>query len=236
MLDFNLPNPAKGLSNLDVIVSLEHYSKAEVIPSELKARRQALANILHFIDSSNTYDAYKTFSRLNDYIGLYHISRHPDISLYDKLLALIQLEDHEELARVLDTEIDEKGIYLSVGMRLLEKPVWNYVDSFLKGKGLTATGMLNDDLDLLAIKQLAEQYDIAVPIARGGLKQGAIAELFGMEIRLLNIESHGRETPSNEWIDDISARDFRKKRVLLFDKDAVTGGTIREAVRILSEF
>jgi len=153
--------------------------------------------------------------------------------------ALILLEDHEGMRNLLNRESRGYwGTYQYEGsFRILEKTLNEYVDKFLIENGdLTATGMINRGDDLIAIRNLSRQYDVAVPIARGGLKQGAIAHLWGMPTKIVDIAAHNRKVPRGKWINPVQKKDFEGKKVLLFDKDAVSGASIRKALSMLARF
>lgn len=119
----------------------------------------------------------------------------------------------------------------------LNQALYDHVHIFLDENGTPiATGGINKGVDLIAIRNLSHNYDVAVPIARGGLNQGAIANLWEMTTRIVDIAAHNRKVPKGKWVNPVTTEDFNGKRVLLFDKDAVSGATIRQAVKMLSRF
>jgi hypothetical protein len=113
----------------------------------------------------------------------------------------------------------------------------NYIVKFLEENHTpVATGDINEGIDLIAIRNLARDHDIAVPIARGGLYQGAIAKLWGMKTRTVDVAAHKRKVARGKWVDQVLPEDFNDKRILLFDKDAVTGATTRKTISMLSRY
>ncbi|HII39300.1 TPA: phosphoribosyltransferase [Candidatus Micrarchaeota archaeon] len=64
----------------------------------------------------------------------------------------------------------------------------------------------------------------------------ARAELYGMPTFVLDVSAHGRAKPSSKWKDSIKREDVEGKRVLLFDKDAISGASVREALWRISKF
>lgn len=68
----------------------------------------------------------------------------------------------------------------------LNQALYDHVHIFLDENGTPiATGGINKGVDLIAIRNLSHNYDVAVPIARGGLNQGAIANLWEMTTRII---------------------------------------------------
>ena len=196
----------------------------------------------HWLDSEeNTYEAMRAFEAAQDFEGLRKVAdfllrERPDSSSLPCVLA--DLEDHEGIRNLLNRE-DVKFREYAYGefFKSFDEPLYEYIRKFLeRNKTPVATGGVNQGIDLIAIRNLAQEYDIAVPIARGGLNQGAIAHLWGMPTRIVDIAAHKRKVPKGKWINPIEPDDFYGKRVLLFDKDAVTGASIQKAVSMLKNF
>lgn len=61
-------------------------------------------------------------------------------------------------------------------------------------------------------------------------------QFMGMKTRTVDIAAHGRTVARGKWVDQVGPEDFAGKRVLLFDKDAVSGATIQKAVKMLAPF
>jgi len=196
----------------------------------------------HYLyDEKDPYKAMLAFEAAQDFKGLRKVADHllserPDSLDLPRVLSY--LEDHEGIRRLLNREDIKFGKFVYEELfESLKNPLHDYIGNFLKeNKMPVATGAVNPGFDLIAIRNLAQEYDIAVPIARGGLNQGAIAYLWGMPIRIVDIAAHKRNVARGKWINPVSAKDFDGKRVLLFDKDAVTGDTSRKAVTMLEKY
>jgi len=187
----------------------------------------------------------RTFEAIQDFDGLrkvadYLLREQPTNFYLPRVLT--GLEDHEGIRSLLNREdIEfEKFTYAGIieeAFESLDGPLRDYIEKFLEeNKTPVATGSINRGIDLVAIRNLAQEYNVAVPIARGGLRQGAIARLWDMPTRIVDIAAHKRKVARGKWVNPVSAEDFNEKRVLLFDKDAVTGASVRKAVSMLKEF
>ncbi len=192
-------------------------------------------------DKGNTYEAMRVFEAVQDFQGLRKIAdvllrEQPDS--FDLPRVLNDLEDQENIRNILNRgEVALRERAYERAFDSLNEPLYEYIGRFLEENGaLQATGMINEGIDLVAIRNLAREYDIAVPIARGGLKQGAIAHFWGMPTRIIDIAAHKRKVPKGEWINPVAPEDFNGKRVLLFDKDAVTGSSVQKTVSMLEPF
>lgn len=190
----------------------------------------------------NTYVALVAFRETNDFAGLRRIAdfllkERPD-STMDLPQALILLEDHEKIAELLN-DPDNKLSKFVIGdfFDLLNPQLQEYITEYLKSnKTPVATGAINEGVDLIAIRNLAKKYDIAVPMARGGLYQGAMADFWGMPNRTIDVAAHNRKVPRAKWVHPVTEKDFAGKKVLLFDKDAVSGASVRKTVSMLEKF
>lgn len=189
----------------------------------------------------NGYEAMSTFRALQDFEGLrktadYYLREFPDS--YDLPGVLTLLEDHEGMRDLLNhgVKLSELNSY-GVTPPDFKQSLLSHIERFLdENKTPVATGVMNEMVDLVAIRNLSQHYDIAVPIARGGLNQGAIANLWEMPTRIVDIAAHNRKMPKGKWINPVALEDFVGKNILLFDKDAVTGSSIRQAVKMLAPF
>lgn len=208
-----------------------------------RQERERLAEFGHHYldDKNNAYEAMCTFEAIQDFEGLrkvadYLLRERPGSFYLPRVLD--DLEDHEGIRNLLNRkDIEFRKSTYEQSFESLNTPLHDYIRKFLKeNETPVATGGVNQGIDLIAIRNLAQEYDIAVPIARGGLNQGAIAHLWNMPTRIVDIAAHKRKVARGKWANPISAEDFDKKRVLLFDKDAVTGATVRKAVAMLKKF
>lgn len=185
----------------------------------------------------NTYISRLIFTYLHDFTGLRSIlaGKNPEDSDFDDFLTAISLEE-----------------FLDACHFLSNRPIWSffvYEGDLLEKTGLTdalrtylaghafpphATfSALQTTRDLLA---LAGQYDVAIAIAGGGLFSGCVAQILGLPTLFADIHAHGRKRPQVKWLSPVSRENFEGKRVLLLDKDAVTGATMRAARRFLAPF
>ncbi|HPN54483.1 MAG TPA: phosphoribosyltransferase family protein [Candidatus Moranbacteria bacterium] len=186
------------------------------------------------LDISEVLQDFNMMRKIADQLLL----EQPVTSAYNLPVALLNLEDHESIRNLLNNnETLFKNNGYAKPMEPLIYPLFDYVKKFLNKNGTPiATGMINEGVDIIAIHNLAKQYDIAVPIARGGLYQGAIANLWDMPTKTVDISAHNRKISRGKWVDNVSKKDFEGKRVLLFDKDALTGASVRKTIKMLSKF
>lgn len=83
---------------------------------------------------------------------------------------------------------------------------------------------------------LSDDYDVFIAIARGGLFSGSIADLLGLPNLVVDVHAHERELPEARWVSDVKLEDIAGKRVLLLDKDAVTGASIEWALKLVAPY
>ena len=134
------------------------------------ARKRLLAG-----NSGRAYHySNQVFQALHDFKVLREIvetaKRKGDLRNYDVKKALLNSEDYRTLRQHFNE--DDAARYSSPHMKDVESSFFRYVKSFLqRHKTPVATG-LHNEIDLMTIHALSKQYDVAVPIARGGLYQG----------------------------------------------------------------
>ena len=75
---------------------------------------------------------------------------------------------------------------------------------------------------------------MVIAIARQGLFAGVIADLLGMKVFALEIHAHNRKKPLVQTLSPIGPRDIAGKRVLIVDDDAISGATIKAALKFLA--
>lgn len=85
-----------------------------------------------------------------------------------------------------------------------------------------------------ALRSLSSSYDYVVAIAKGGLCSGAIAQLLGMDVTVIEVHAHGRRHPQLRLRENLDPEKIRGKRVLLLDKDVITGASIHESVKLIA--
>lgn len=187
------------------------------------------------------YQACEAFQAAQDFKGLRrtaeYLSREYADS-FDLVKILLFLEDHEGIRNLLNRKDVKFNAYIQG--QVFEQffdPLLEHIKKNLdENETPVATGGVNGGTDFVAIRNLAQKYDIAVPIARGGLNQGAISDLFGMPTRIADVEAHNRKKPKGKWMNSVSPEDFDGKNVLLLDKDAVTGASINKTMDMLKPF
>lgn len=207
----------------------------------LQERERLAESGRHYLEvEKNTYEAMLAFDAIQDFEGLRKVAdqlRQQWSNHYDLLHVLTLLEDHESIRNLLNKGLKVDSFTYENAFRALNKELSAHTDKFLHENGTpVATGGINVGIDLIAISNLSREYDVAVPIARGGLNQGAIAHLWGMPTRIVDIAAHNRKVPKGQWVNPVTPRDFDGKHVLLFDKDAVTGASVRKALNMLARF
>lgn len=83
--------------------------------------------------------------------------------------------------------------------------------------------------------ELSNKYDIGIGIAKGGLCLTWVFNLFGLKTKV--VEAHRKGIGATfRYVDRISLEDIRDKKVVIFDKDIVTGRTTRRIIRELKRF
>src|SRR3989338_1829696 len=192
----------------------------------------------HYLQvKKNEYWAIEAFRKLQDFKGLRKVAdqllrERPDSFYMPSVLNM--LEDHEGMRDLLNSGANNS--YDEV-FNALKNQVFAYRDKFLQENNMPrATGVINMGIDLVAIKNLSKKYNVAVPIARGGLNQGAIANLWEMPTIIVDVAAHNRKVARGKWVNPVEPEDFQGKNVLLFDKDAVTGASVKKIVKMLSRF
>jgi len=88
---------------------------------------------------------------------------------------------------------------------------------------------------ILTAKELSQQYDLGIGIARGGLWQAYICGLCGMPIKVVDMKRKGKGA-SYKLIDSIGESDIKDKRILFLDQDAVTGRTLSRAINEIAAY
>ncbi len=236
--------PEKVRSFIETRNSDDLLEKAKRDPESLSdLQREQLSALAHELldEGKSIYKIREIFITLQDFVGLRKLADYlMNKKGYGNELchALLALEDHEAIQKFLNQEANRVDVEFNPAFRNeLHAPLVKYVEDFLERNGTPVrTGILTDGVDLTAIRNLQSSYDVAVPIARGGLNQGAIADLWGMPTRSLDIAGHNRKVARGKWVQPVGDEDFKNKRVLLFDKDAVSGATIQKAVKMLGKY
>jgi len=88
----------------------------------------------------------------------------------------------------------------------------------------------------LQLQELAKQYDTIIAIPKGGLPDAYSAHLLDLNPMIWELHAHGLKNPTSRWVTPFDPERIRGKRVLLLDKDTVTGATILAAQKELAEY
>ncbi|MFO1519097.1 MAG: phosphoribosyltransferase [bacterium] len=217
--------------------------------------REELPKLAHTVDreGNNRYVArWHTIFILRHFPKLMEIAdtlmretRNSDLYLSeweDAVVASLLTENHEAVFRKLErapfetyegdsdsTENPfEKLVMTSVPIRQTHAIEYATRRGFQK---VYQFGFLETFRNLLA---LSSEYDVFVGIARAGLFSASVADLLGLPNYAMEVHAHGRRKPTSRWVDSVGEEQISGKRVLLLDKDAVTGATVEEAVRLLA--
>ncbi|MBN1896642.1 MAG: phosphoribosyltransferase [Candidatus Aenigmarchaeota archaeon] len=82
---------------------------------------------------------------------------------------------------------------------------------------------------------LKDDYDICIGIAKGGLFSTYVFNKLGMDTKLA--EAHaGPEKSTFEWIDSVSPDELEGRRILVLECDAISGGTSKKVLEVLSNY
>jgi hypothetical protein len=109
-------------------------------------------------------------------------------------------------------------------------------------KWASEKGFQSQDLYFLPLPQAAnmayhlwEDYDIGVGVAKGGLFLAYLFDLFGLDTKIAEAHAHNTE-PTFKWIDEVSPEDFHDKRIVVLERDVVTGNTARIVYEELKKY
>lgn len=182
--------------------------------------------------------AIEPFQRLGDILGL---KRAADLALLqgevlDPLKAYVSLKDEEGIARVV--EISSKTKDTSMLDRVL-----NYTglaekislkgEEFVSSRGFKRSPYFCIARTFNPASILTPNYDVGVSIAHGGLWSAYAFDFFGLPIIIAEAHRKGKGA-TFRWHD--SPERIKDSRVLVLDKDAVTGRTLRRTVREIEKY
>lgn len=228
----------------------EYLSRTHQSPDALTVDEQEeLRRFGYFAleERRNEYEAMKIFLALHDFQGLRKTvlgfrarkERYPEDYSNDYITTLLALEDYETIRgeynlRTTPQTLGEYGNPAYEEIRTTMEQKINEI--LLQQKTPVATGASRSMLDLVTIYHLAKMHEVAIPVARGGLIQGAVAAFWGMQTFPLNISAHDKKVARAQWVNKPPQDALSGKRVLLFDKDAISGATMRKAFTTLQPF
>lgn len=231
--------------NIIAVISKHLMRRAEVDRSSLlPEEREFLLKVADWLLPQNRYDASNIFRALHDFSGL---RRTAQLLVGEDSLTLRQilngLEEYDRLAQSLQPLIrvaEDVDYYRNTvpahASISLEHMFSDRYHSFEEERGYKDRPSQDFFSTASSLSRLSSSYDLVVSIARGGLYSGAMAELLGLNVKVLEVHAHNRKRPRSRFVDEIRPEEIAGKRVLLVDKDIVSGASIKEAVRKISCF
>lgn len=86
-----------------------------------------------------------------------------------------------------------------------------------------------------AAKVLRSEYDLGIGLAKDGLWLQFVFDHYGMPTKAVRLNRKGKGAI---WkpIDNITREDVNNKKIILFDNDAITGRTLKRAVKELENY
>lgn len=82
---------------------------------------------------------------------------------------------------------------------------------------------------------LSNNYDLGIGIAKGGLYPVYIFNAFGLKTKIAQSHKKGKDA-SFEWVDKITPEEISGKRILILDKDVVSGRTSRRVLEEIKKY
>lgn len=185
------------------------------------------------------------FEVLHDFDSMRRLLPKLDDDSISKRSFLNILEEYQELSCIADMPSSDEHIYAKTDhsddiFTIFEGliPFANrHIKAYAYLHGYRTYGSLfslyGTACDLMT---LSGSYDLVVAIAKGGLFSGGVADLVGLDVRVIEIHAHKRKNATFKFVDKIAPEDVAGKRILLLDKDVVTGDSIKEAVKRLAPY
>ena len=202
--------------------------------SEIRIARKELGRLA--LEERNPYLARETYEKLRNKKGIKQASElalELD-QLYDAAKGFLSLEDLEGLKRTMDRAVITKDlpwIEHIMDYKDLESKIFEGFHKFFDKKRIE-TGPAYPLLENLnAAYSLAPNYDYGIGIAKGGTFSEYLFNLFGLKV--LTAETH-RKKSGFIWYD--SPEQLHGKKLIVFDKDAVTGKTLKRTLQQLKPF
>ena len=116
----------------------------------------------------------------------------------------------------------------------LERKLHAGYKEFFKGNGFRKAPAFDLAEVMNAACELIPQYDVGVGVARGGLWSSYIFSLLDLPVIVGKAYAHGRERTRFKWHDNPDG--LRGKRVLVLDKDVVTGASLRKTFKAMKPY
>lgn len=185
------------------------------------------------------YSSLRSFMRLGDVANVRVVGERclAENWVIDAMTAFEFLGDKEKMAEVLGKAGNERKENLEslMGQYLGQEMLGRIGADFSafnarRGIGNATYFFLAPILNMAS--NLADKYDVGIAIARGGLFSAYVFGLYGLDIKVADCHRRGFGA-TFAWVDEFEKKDLEGKRVAVFDKDVVTGRTVRRVLREL---
>lgn len=228
------PSILNSRSNDDLEDIVDELMKEE--PSSLNIQEALFLKIYaHRMMHRNGYVALKIFRYLQDFIGIRQCVGEGLLGEYDKIRALLTLEEYKMVLRLVECNWQKvtEDTYSDLFGEISRAFNRFYDDATSAIPGAVAFKPFLIASDLMVLRS---QYDIVISIAKGGLFPGEVARLLGMPVRVVEIHAHRRKRPQVRLAENLKDEEIRGKRVLVVDKDTITGASVLTAQKIIGKF
>ncbi len=157
------------------------------------------------------------------------------------LMVFDRLDDQSKLTEVvrlicIDRTEDLKAYLTEYAISdSTKKKLFKHFQSFYHGYGFTKGNVVVFKFSevLQAAHSLGPNYDLIIGNAKGGLFSAHAFHLLGYNTKVCETHRKGRGA-TFKWLDSVEEADFAGKKILLLDKDIVSGRSLRRIVRELS--
>jgi hypoxanthine phosphoribosyltransferase len=210
----------------------------EEIRSTLTPEEHAYVRaVAHAQVSNDPFLSFQLFRGLGDFASVRRLVRMLPHDCFNdlKFRAMLLLEEHEAAFSLADA-LPKGDCDLDMLIDDLKNPLYRHIESYAARRGVEMHAhfsLYQTASDLIA---LSGDYDVFIAIARGGLFSGAMADVLGFPTIVMEVHAHGRRRPTSRWLDVAAKESIEGKRVLLLDKDAITGASVMEAVKRLARY
>ncbi len=184
------------------------------------------------ITNKNYFNAFKIYKYLEDRKKISALAKKCLREEYflDAALAFEYLGDKDSLLKVVKKG-EKAGEFHTIKHSLLSyigedkvKLLHNKFFDWANAKGVQEPIAFETVQSIKIAHSLADDYDIAVGISRGGLFLTYLFEKFGLKNKLVDAHKRDRNV-TFRWMTDCSDKDFYGKKVAVIDKDVITGRT-----------
>lgn len=195
------------------------------------------------LEENNFFLARKTYEELNDKekvreVGKLCIKRN---SLYEASLAFGFLKDKNKLLEILQI-MGNKGRkgFVETAIREYFGPstLQRYQNKFhkwAKKKGYEHAVSFEIHEAANIAYNLAENYDLGIGNAKGGLFLAYAFENFGLKTKIVETHRKGKGA-TFKWVDDVVREDIENKKILVMDKDIISGRSCNKVLKEVQKF